>query len=310
MNVKGILTGAVVVVVLAVLSSTVYMVDETQQVIITQFGRPVGEAVVEPGIHSKVPFIQIANSFEKRFLEWDGVANQVPTRDKRFIWVDTYARWRISDPLLFFQRVRDERGAQTRLTDILDGETRNAVARHNLVELVRTSNRDPSEILLDAEEETAILEQIQIGRDAITAEIRAASQGAANELGIEILDLQIKRINYVEEVQRDVFARMIAERQRIAERYRSEGEGEAARIDGERQRELQRIQSEAYRVAQEISGLADAEATRIYAAAYNRDAAFYSFLKSLETYELTADPNSILILTTDSDLLKFMKAKQ
>ena len=310
MNVKGIVTGAVVVVVLAVLSSTVYMVDETQQVIITQFGRPVGEAIVEPGIHSKVPFIQIANSFEKRFLEWDGVANQVPTRDKRFIWVDTYARWRISDPLLFFQRVRDERGAQTRLTDILDGETRNAVARHNLVELVRTSNRDPSEILLDAEEETAILEQIQIGRDAITEEIRAASQGAANELGIEILDLQIKRINYVEEVQRDVFARMIAERQRIAERYRSEGEGEAARIDGERQRELQRIQSEAYRVAQEISGLADAEATRIYAAAYNRDAAFYSFLKSLETYELTADPNSILILTTDSDLLKFMKAKQ
>ena len=310
MNVKGILTAAVVVVVLAVLSSAVYMVDETQQVIITQFGRPIGDAVTEPGIHTKVPFIQIANSFEKRFLEWDGVANQVPTRDKRFIWVDTYARWRISDPLLFFQRLTDEFGAQTRLTQILDGETRNAVARHDLVELVRTSNRDPNDILLDAEEETAILEQIQIGRDAITAEIREASEAAARELGIEILDLQIKRINYVEEVQRDVFARMIAERQRVAERYRSEGEGEAARIDGERERELQRIQSEAYRVAQEISGVADAEATRIYAAAYNRDAAFYSFLKSLETYELTADSNSILILTTDSDLLKFMKAKQ
>ena len=310
MNVKGILTAAVVVAVLAVLSSTVYMVDETQQVIITQFGRPIGEAVTEPGIHGKVPFIQVANHFEKRFLEWDGVANQVPTRDKRFIWVDTYARWRISDPLLFFQRLTDEFGAQTRLTQILDGETRNAVARHDLVELVRTSNRDPSEILLDAEEETAILEQIEIGREVITDEIREASQAAANELGIEILDLQIKRINYVEEVQRDVFQRMIAERQRIAERYRSEGEGEAARIDGERERELQRIQSEAYRSAQEISGLADAEATRIYAIAYNRDAAFYAFLKSLETYELTADPNSILILTTDSDLLKFMKAKQ
>ena len=310
MNAKGILAAAVVVVVLAVLSSAVYMVDETEQVIITQFGRPVGDAVIEPGIHGKVPFIQVANPFERRFLEWDGVANQVPTRDKRFIWVDTYARWRISDPLLFFQRLRDERGAQTRLTDILDGETRNAVARHDLVELVRTSNRDPSEILLDAEEETAILKQIQIGRQAITDEIREASQGAANQLGIEILDLQIKRINYVEEVQRDVFQRMIAERQRIAERYRSEGEGEAARIDGERERELQRIQSEAYRVAQEISGQADAEATRIYAAAYNRDAAFYAFLKSLETYELTADPNSILILTTDSELMKFMKAKQ
>ena len=310
MNVKGIVAAAMVVIVLAVLSSTVYIVDETQQVIITQFGRPIGDAVTEPGIHGKVPFIQVANPFEKRFLEWDGVANQVPTRDKRFIWVDTYARWRINDPLLFFQRLRDERGAQTRLTDILDGETRNAVARHDLVELVRTSNRDPGDILLDAEEETAILEQIQIGRQTITNEIREASQAAANQLGIEILDLQIKRINYVEEVQRDVFQRMIAERQRIAERYRSEGEGEAARIDGERERELQRIQSEAYRVAQEISGLADAEATRIYAVAYNRDAAFYAFLKSLETYELTADPNSILILTTDSDLLKYMKAKQ
>ena len=310
MNVKGILGAAAVVVVLTVMSSTVYMVDETQQVIITQFGEPIGGAVTDPGIHWKAPFIQVAHSFEKRFLEWDGVANQVPTRDKRFIWVDTYARWRISDPLRFFQRLTDEFGARTRLTQILDGETRNAVARHNLVELVRTSNRDASEILLDAEEETAILEQIQIGRDAITDEIREASQGAANDLGIEILDLQIKRINYVEEVQRDVFQRMIAERQRIAERYRSEGEGEAARIDGERERELQRIQSEAYRVAQEISGLADAEATRIYAAAYTRDAAFFAFLKSLETYELTADPNSILILTTDSELLKFMKAKQ
>jgi len=310
MNVKGIVAAALVVVVLAVLSSTVYLVDETEQVIVTQFGQPIGVAVTEPGLHWKVPFVQITNVFDKRFLEWDGVANQVPTRDKRFIWVDTYARWRISDPLLFFQRLRDERGAQTRLTDILDGETRNSVARHDLVEVVRTSNRDPSEILLDAEEETAILEQIQIGREAITEEIREAAQGAARELGIEILDLQLKRINYVEEVQRDVFQRMIAERQRVAERYRSEGQGEAARINGERERELQRIQSEAYRTAQEISGRADAEATRIYAAAYNRDADFYAFLKSLETYELTADPNSILILTTDSELLKFMKAKQ
>ncbi len=293
-----------------VLSSAAYVVDETQQVIITQFGSPRGDAIVDPGIHFKAPFIQEANYFDKRFLEWDGVANQVPTRDKRFIWVDTYARWRINDPLLFFQSLRDERTAQNRLGQILDGETRNAVARHNLVEVVRSTNRDPSEILLDDEEEMAILEEIQTGRDAITREIRDAAQASVRDLGIEILDVRLKRINYVEEVQRDVFARMIAERQRVAERYRSEGEGEAARIDGERERELQRIQSEAYRIAEEIRGQADGEATRIYAAAYNRDPEFYAFLKSLETYEMTADSNSILILTTDSDLLRFLKSKQ
>jgi len=310
MNAKPIIAVVIVLAVFIVSSSTFYIVDETQQVIITQFGRPVGDAIAEPGIHTKIPFIQVANYFDKRFLEWDGLANQVPTRDKRFIWVDTYARWRISDPLLFFQRLRDERGAQTRLDDILDGETRNAVARHNLVEVVRSNNRDPESILLDTESETAILEQIEIGRDLITQEIHRTAQSRANDLGIEILDMRFKRIAYVEEVQRDVFDRMIAERQRIASRYRSEGEGEAARINGERERELQRIQSEAYRTAQEISGRADAEATRIYAEAYNRDASFYAFVKSLETYELTADPSSILILTTDSELLRFMKSKQ
>jgi len=310
MNARAIILGVVIFAVLIVTSSTFYAVNETQQVIITQFGRPVGEAITEPGVHAKVPFIQIANFFDKRFLEWDGVANQVPTRDKRFIWVNTYARWRINDPLLFFQRLRDERGAQTRLDDILDGETRNAIARHDLIEVVRTSNREPGEILLDTESEQAILEEIQIGREAITQEIHANAQQRAADLGIEILDLQLKRIIYVDEVLRDVFDRMIAERQRVAERYRSEGEGEAARINGERERELQRIQSEAYRTAQEVRGAADAEATRIYAAAYNRDPAFYAFVKSLETYEMTADANSVMILTTDSELLRFLKAKQ
>jgi membrane protease subunit HflC len=288
----------------------VYVTNEAQQVIITQFGEPRGDVVTEAGLHLKKPFIQTANYFEKRFLEWDGVANQVPTRDKRFIWVDTYARWRISDPLLFFQRLRDERGAETRISAILDGETRNSVARHDLVEVVRNSNRDTADILLDAEEETAILEEILIGRAEIQREIREAAQTSLNDLGIELLDVRLKRINYVEEVQVDVFQRMIAERQRIASRYRSEGEGETARIDGERERELQRIQSVAYREAEEIRGQADGEATRIYAAAYNRDASFYAFIKSLETYELTADPSSILILTTDSELLRFVKSKQ
>ena len=310
MNTKAIASIILGLAILITLSTSVYVTNEAQQVIITQFGRPVGAVVTEAGLHAKLPFIQQANYFEKRFLEWDGVANQVPTRDKRFIWVDTYARWRISDPLLFFQRLRDERGAETRISAILDGETRNSVARHDLVEVVRNSNRDTADILLDAEEETAILEEIQIGRAEIQREIREAAQASLNDLGIELLDVRLKRINYVEEVQVDVFQRMIAERQRIASRYRSEGEGETARIDGERERELQRIQSVAYREAEEIRGQADGEATRIYAAAYNRDASFYAFIKSLETYELTADPSSILILTTDSELLRFVKSKQ
>tara|TARA_B100001105_G_C22389860_1_gene443829 strand:+ start:673 stop:1605 length:933 start_codon:yes stop_codon:yes gene_type:complete len=310
MNAKTIASIILGLAILITLSTSVYVTNEAQQVIITQFGRPVGEVITEAGLHAKIPFIQQANYFEKRFLEWDGVANQVPTRDKRFIWVDTYARWRISDPLLFFQRLRDERGAETRISAIIDGETRNSVARHDLVEVVRNSNRDTADILLDAEEETAILEEILIGRAEIQREIREAAQTSLNDLGIELLDVRLKRINYVEEVQVDVFQRMIAERQRIASRYRSEGEGETARIDGERERELQRIQSVAYREAEEIRGQADGEATRIYAAAYNRDASFYAFIKSLETYELTADPSSILILTTDSELLRFVKSKQ
>ena len=310
MNTKTIASIILGLAILITLSTSVYITNEAQQVIITQFGRPVGEVVTEAGLHVKIPFIQAANYFEKRFLEWDGVANQVPTRDKRFIWVDTYARWRISDPLLFFQRLRDERGAETRISAIIDGETRNSVARHDLVEVVRNSNRDTADILLDAEEETAILEEILVGRAEIQLEIREAAQTSLNDLGIELLDVRLKRINYVEEVQVDVFQRMIAERQRIASRYRSEGEGETARIDGERERELQRIQSVAYRAAEEIRGQADGEATRIYAAAYNRDDDFYAFIKSLETYELTADPSSILILTTDSELLRFVKSKQ
>ena len=310
MNTKTIASIILGLAILITLSTSVYITNEAQQVIITQFGRPVGEVITEAGLHAKIPFIQQANYFEKRFLEWDGVANQVPTRDKRFIWVDTYARWRISDPLLFFQRLRDERGAETRISAIIDGETRNSVARHDLVEVVRNSNRDTADILLDAEEETAILEEILIGRAEIQREIREAAQTSLNDLGIELLDVRLKRINYVEEVQVDVFQRMIAERQRIASRYRSEGEGETARIDGERERELQRIQSVAYREAEEIRGQADGEATRIYAAAYNRDSSFYAFIKSLETYELTADPSSILILTTDSELLRFVKSKQ
>ncbi|MEX2663666.1 MAG: protease modulator HflC, partial [Vicinamibacterales bacterium] len=234
------ITGLVVLLVAVVgLSSATYRVSEIDQAIITQFGDPVGDPVTEPGLHFKVPFIQEANYFEKRFLEWDGSPNQVPTKDKRFIWVDTYARWRIVDPLLFFQRLRDERGAQSRLDDILDGETRNAVARHDLIELVRSTNRDPDDVLVESEEERGILDIIEKGRDQISREVLERASLRTADLGIELLDLRIKRISYVDEVQQDVFARMIAERRRIAELFRSEGEGEAARIQGERERDLQ-----------------------------------------------------------------------
>jgi len=310
MNAK---TGAILVVLVGlaiVLYSSAYIVDETQQVIITQFGDPVGDAITEPGMHFKAPFIQQANFFDRRFLEWDGDANQVPTRDKRFIWVDSYARWRISEPLRFFQRVRDELGAQSRLDDILDGETRNAVARHDLVEVVRSTNRQPDASLLESEEETAVLETVERGRQEIILAVLETARARTSDLGIELIDFQIKRINYVEEVRRDVFLRMIAERNRIAERYRSEGEGEAARIRGEKERDLARIQSEAYRTAQELQGTADAEATETYAEAYNRDASFYAFMKSLETLEETADSNSTLILSTDADLLEYLKSTQ
>ena len=298
---------AVLVGALILVGGSVYTVSEVEQVIITQFGEPVGDPITRPGLHFKVPFIQTTNFFDKRFLEWDGDPNQIPTRDRRFIWVDTYARWRITDPLLFFQRLQNERGAQTRLDDILDGETRNAIARHDLIEVVRTSNRDPAEVEIGDDAEATILEPIEMGRQDIVDEILQAASARTADLGIELLDLRLKRINYVEEVQRDVFLRMIAERQRIAEEFRSEGQGESARIGGERERDLAQIQSEAYRTAQELRGEADAEATAIYAEAYNRDADFYAFTKSLETYELTMDPSTFFILGTDSELLRFLE---
>jgi len=296
----------VLLAIVLLLDQATYTVSETEQVIITQFGDPVGDPVTSPGLHFKVPFIQRVNVFDNRFLEWDGNPNQVPTRDRRFILVDTYARWRITDPLLFFQRLRDERGAQSRLDDILDGETRNAVARHNLIELVRSTNRNEADVQIESEEEAVILEALEQGRQEITREILQTAAGRTSDLGIELLDLRLKRINYVAEVQQDVFARMIAERQRVAEEFRSEGQGEAARIDGERERELSQIQSEAYRIAEELRGKADATATAVYAEAYNRDADFYAFTKSMETYEETMDGETVFILDTDSDLLRFL----
>jgi membrane protease subunit HflC len=249
--------------------------------------------------------------FDRRFLEWDGDANQLPTRDKRFIWVDTYARWRISDPLLYFQRLRDEQGAQTRLDDIIDGETRNAIANHDLVELIRNTNRQPEVPEGLGQDEATTLVEIQSGRSALQAIILSKSQTRVTDLGIEILDVRFKRINYVEDVRRKVYERMIAERRRIADRFRSEGEGEASRIRGEKERDLKQIQSEAYREAQTLIGDADAEATRIFASAYDRSAdsrSFYEFLKSMETLESTVDEKTRLILSTDGEFYRYLKS--
>jgi len=297
------------VAVIATFSAT-FVVEETNQAIITQFGRPVGNPINDPGVHFKVPFIQEVQFFDKRFLEWDGDPNQVPTKDKKFIFVDSFARWKITDPLQFFRRLRDERGAQSRLDDILDGETRNAIASHDLVELVRTTNREPEldTLIMDMSKDE-ILERIEIGRERIQKLILQNANARASDLGIEILDFRLKSINYVSDVQQRVYERMISERNRIAEMFRSEGQGEAFRIAGEKDRELFQIYSEAEKTAQEIRGRADARAASIYASAYNRSAQsrdLYDFVKTMETYVNTFDENTTIVLSTRSEFYKYL----
>ena len=306
-NLTMIVIGILVLLAVSAAGGLFYIVGETDQVVITQFGDPKGDPVTTPGLHFKIPFIRKANYFDKRFLEWDGDPNEVPTRDKRFIHVDTYARWRITDPLLYFQRLRSEQGAQSRLDDILDGETRNVIAKHDLIEVVRSSNRDfiiSQEIGGDSARMSEA--PIEFGREQLAREVLLSAQSRTSDLGIEILDFQFKRLNYVEEVREEVYARMVSERQRIAEQFRSEGAGEAARISGERERELKEITSEAYRQAQEIKGRADAEAADIYAEAYNRDAEFYRFLKTMEVLRETLDSSTVLVLSTDGDFLRYL----
>jgi membrane protease subunit HflC len=301
---------AVALLVLLLLSGSVFVVREDQQVILTQFGQPVRGPITAPGLAFKLPLVQKAHVFDKRFLEWQGDAEELTTRDKKYIFVHAYARWRISDPLLFFQRLTNEPNAQSKLDDILDGETRNAIARHNLLEVVRSSNRTP-----DADESKQEAEQfvpIEAGRDKIRLEILEAAKASASGLGVEILDVQFRRIKYSDPAtQNAVFQRMISERKRIADRFRSEGQGEAARIQGEMERELARIQSEAYRKTQEIRGRADAEAVQVYARAYGSSAdsrSFYEFVKTMETFEATFDPDTTLLLSTKGDLFRFLES--
>jgi membrane protease subunit HflC len=306
-----ILLGLIIVLGAFALILSAFVVDEAEQAIITQFGRPVGEPIMTPGVHLKVPFIQAVHFFDKRFLEWDGAPNQIPTKDKRFIWVDTYARWRIHDPLLFYQRVQNERGAHTRLDDILDGQTRNVIANNNLVEVIRTTNRKfEASAEIGGVEDSEAPTRIEMGRDKMTRLIIEAAAPRLKELGIELLDLRLKRINYVEEVQKKIYERMITERKRIADQFRSEGQGEAAKILGDKERDLKKIQSEAYRTAQEIKGKADAEATAIYASAYNQSPdsrAFYRFVKTMDTYKNTLSEKDWLVLSTKGDFFRFLE---
>jgi membrane protease subunit HflC len=308
MKTKSILILAAIGVILIGLNSSVFTVQEKDQVIITQFGKPVGEAITEPGMHFKLPLIQDANYFEKRVMEWNGAPNQVPTKDKKFIFVDTYARWQITDPLQFFKRLTNERGAQSRIDDILDGDTRDFIANNDIEETVRTSNRVPessdTEIVGDS------LAKIYVGRDKIQQMILESANIQTADLGIEILDFRFKRINYVQEVQDQVYERMKSERFRIADKFRSEGQGEASRINGEKERELKNIQSIAFRDAEMIKGEADASAASIYAQAYNRSnqsRKLYGFLKSMETFEKTFDAKTSVFLSTDSELYRYLK---
>lgn len=306
---------AIVIIVLVVAAiigwESLYTVNETERVLITQFGKPVGDIVDEAGLKVKIPFIQTVNRIEKRILVWDGSANDMPTKDKLYITVDTFGRWRIKDPLQYFLRLRDERSAQSRLEDILGSETRNAVARHELIEIIRTSkDRTPEVDPVLAEVDISTLLPITRGRKRIEADILEAASGKLAEFGIELLDIRFKRVNYNESVRQKIYARMISERDQIADRFRSEGAGEAARIIGNKERELQSIVSEAYRTIQVIEGDADAKATDIYAKSYNQSAdaiKFYQFLKTLETYRRVVDSDTTLVLSTDSDLMGLMK---
>ncbi len=305
---KGLIIILIIVVILIL--NAFYILDERLQVIITQFGEPVGGAIKDAGLHFKLPFIQKVHFFEKRILEWDGDPKQIPTSDKRYIWLDSYARWQIVDPLKFYQTTRSETFAHSRLDDIVSGTTRDVVSSNKLIEIVRNSSREmqfTSEFEDSSEDEIRAVDTIQTGREKIEDEIFITSSKQILDYGIQLIDLKIKRLNYNDEVREKVYARMISERNKIAAKYRSTGEGEAAEIRGKRKRELDQIESEAFKTAQQIIGEADAAALDIYAKAYKQDPEFYEFSKTLETYKNTIQKKGTLIMTTDSDYFKHLK---
>lgn len=297
-----------VLLLIVLASGALYVVEEGEQALVTEFGKPVG-GVQEPGLHFKIPVIQQVHRFQRRIMKWDGDPNQIPTKDKKYIWIDTTARWRIVDPLLFYKTVATERGAQSRLDDILDSVVRDAVSGHLLLELVRGKDYQPpagTREVIDIEGEEINPEALT-GREEIIAGILSKAQASTPEYGIELIDVQIKRINYVEQVRQRVYERMISERKKVAAQYRSEGEGEKADILGQMQKELKSIESEAYRKSVEIRGEADAKAAAIYAAAYGKDPEFYAFVRSLESYRKAVGSNGKLVLTTDSEFYKYLQ---
>ncbi len=315
MKILSILLGIVAVIGVLIFSGLFFVVDETQQVVITRFGEPMGQPVKSAGLYFKVPFMDKANYFDKRIMPWEGDADEITTLDLRHIWVDTIARWKIVDPLKFMQSVGNETGAQARLDDIIDAATRDAISGQALVESIRNSNR----LIHDVDKSNELagktgaittdnLEKIKVGRDQITREILERSLVIIPNYGIELVDVRIKRINYVEKVQRKVYERMISERKRAATEFRSEGQGKKAEIEGQMTKELRDIRSQAYKAAQEIKGKADAEAIKIYADAYNKDPEFYSFIKTLETYKDTINQGSTFILTTDNEFYKYLRS--
>lgn len=314
-NIKQFALLSILLLGLIILGSSTYTVDEVEQVIITQFGKPVGKPIVEAGLKFKVPFIQEVNPIDKRVLEWDGAPSDMPTKDKLYISVDLFARWRIVDPLQYFLRLRDERSAQSRLDDILGSETRNAVAKHELIEIIRTTKdrvplRDTGLPSTEQESNMGELVPIDKGRKLVEQEIFNSAAEKVGVFGIELLDIRFKRINYNESVRPKIYDRMISERRQIAERFLSEGNGEAARIRGNRVRDLNKIESEAYRKVEEIRGLADAKATEIYARAYNQSpqsVEFYEFTRTMASYPAVIGDNTTIVLSTDSDLFKFLK---
>jgi membrane protease subunit HflC len=314
---KRIGTLVVAVLLFLLITNSFYKLSESEQAIITQFGKPVGGAIKDAGLHFKIPMIQALHRFEKRILNWDSSADQIPTADKKYIWLDTTARWRIIDPLRFYTSVGNVRGAQTRLDDIIDSASRDIVSSFVLVEVVRDSNRilDQRQEISEAdaisggeeEEIEAVIEKVEIGREQLTRMILERASELVPQYGIELLDVQVKRLNYIEDVRKKVYERMISERQRIASKYRSEGEGKKAEIVGMKDKELNRIYSEAYRRSETIRGEADAQATKIYARAYNQDPEFYSFLKTLDVYKTTVGENNRVILTTDTELYRYLR---
>ncbi len=316
LSITAIIAGIFILIGLLVFSGALFVVRESEQVIITQFGEPKGQPINEAGIHFKIPFTQQVNRIEKRILSWDGPSTEMPTKDKLYIIVDNFARWRIVDPMKYFIRMRDERSALSRLDDILGSETRNTVARHELVELIRTS-KDRKAVTDDSLPTgsgsiATGLPTIRFGRAALEKEISDAARSKLQEFGIELLDVRFKRINYNQNVAQKIFERMISERQQIAERFRSEGAGEAARILGSKERDLQAIESEAYREVQTIQGKADAEASSIYANAYNQTPQareFYSFTRTLETYRSALQKDTTVILSTDGGFLRYLKGE-